>query len=253
LISYIGPPTKIIPVCFLVIEAPTSYNVLLGHPSLNTLGVVVSTPHLVMKFPSPSGNVITIHGDQRLARECYITILRPQIPILQTHNIEREPSSSIALSSDDLDPRIGCDSRIKSVEKIVSLEVSPGRAFKLGVGLQQEHRDVLAPTLTANADLFAWSTANLLGVDSQIAAHKLSIYKEARYISQKKRKLGEERRLAAKAEVEKLHVGFIAEHITPYGFPMLSLSKKLIVNGGCVLTIQILTKSAQRCLPPIQH
>jgi len=52
----------------------------------------------------------------------------------------------------------------------------------------------------------------LPGVDPQVASHKLSIYKKARYISQKKRKLGEERRLAAKAEADKLlSAGFIEE------------------------------------------
>jgi len=37
-----------------------------------------------------------------------------------------------------------------------------------------------------------------------VASQKLSIYKEARYVSKKKRKLGEERCLAAKVEAEKL-------------------------------------------------
>jgi len=72
-----GSQTKTIPIYFLVVEASTSYNVLLGRPSLNTLGTVVSTPHLAMKFPSPSGNIITIHGDQRLVRECYMASLQP--------------------------------------------------------------------------------------------------------------------------------------------------------------------------------
>jgi len=46
----------------------------------------------------------------------------------------------------------------------------------------------------------------------------LSIYKEVRYISQKKRKLGEERLLAAKAEVKKLlDARFIVEaHYTTW-------------------------------------
>jgi len=83
-----GAQTKTIPICFLIVNAPTSYNVLLGRPSLNTLGVVISTPHLAMKFPSPSGDILTIHGDQHLARECYMASLRPQLPILQTNHIE---------------------------------------------------------------------------------------------------------------------------------------------------------------------
>ena len=36
--------TKSIPIRFLIVDAPTSYNVLLGRPSLNTLGTIVSTP-----------------------------------------------------------------------------------------------------------------------------------------------------------------------------------------------------------------
>jgi len=39
---------------------------------------------------------------------------------------------------------------------------------------------------------------DLPGVDPQIVVHKLSVFREPRYISQKKRKLGEERRLTAK-------------------------------------------------------
>ena len=49
-------------------HAPTSYNILLGRPSFNTLGTVVFIPHLAMKFPSPLGDILTIHGAQRLAR-----------------------------------------------------------------------------------------------------------------------------------------------------------------------------------------
>ena len=128
--------TKTILICFLVVDAPTSYNVLLVRPSLNTLGVVVYIPHLAIKFPSPSGDIITIHGDKRLARECYMASLRPQLPILQTHNIERPPDSGIALSGDDLDLRVGRDAQIEPVEEIVSLKLSNGRTLKLGTCLQ---------------------------------------------------------------------------------------------------------------------
>ena len=70
-----GTQTKTIPTRLLVVDAPTSYNVLLGRPSLNTLGAVISTPHLAMKFPSPSGDILTIHDDERRARECYMASL----------------------------------------------------------------------------------------------------------------------------------------------------------------------------------
>jgi len=60
-----------------------------------------------MKFPSPYGDILTVHYDQRLARKCYMASLRPQLPIQQTNHIERPPGSGIALSSEDLDPKVG--------------------------------------------------------------------------------------------------------------------------------------------------
>ena len=61
-----GNQTKNIHVRFLVVEAHTSYIVLLGRPSLNTLGAVVSTFHLAMKFPFVVNYILTIHKDQNL-------------------------------------------------------------------------------------------------------------------------------------------------------------------------------------------
>jgi len=74
-----------------------------------------------MKFPSSSIDILTIHADQRLAQECYMASLCPQLPILQTNNIERPLGSRVALSCEDLDPRVVCDIQIEPVEDIVSL------------------------------------------------------------------------------------------------------------------------------------
>ncbi|RDX69710.1 hypothetical protein CR513_51144, partial [Mucuna pruriens] len=37
---------------YLVVTIGTSYNILISRPTLDTLGTIVSMPHLVMKFPS---------------------------------------------------------------------------------------------------------------------------------------------------------------------------------------------------------
>jgi len=207
-----GSQTKIILIRFLIVDAPTSYNVLIGRSSLNTLSAVISTPHLAMKFPSPSGDILTVHCNQRLACECYMASLRPQLPIQQTNHIERPPGSGIALSGEDLDPRVGRDVRLEPVEETSPLELPNGHSINLGTGLNSDEGVIITPVLVGNTNLFAWSAADLPGVDPLVASHKLSIYKEARYISQKKRKLGEERRLAAKAEANKLlSAGFIEE------------------------------------------
>jgi len=181
-----GTQTKTIPIRFLIVDVPTSYNILLGRPSLNTLDAFVSTPHLAMKFPSPSGDILTIHYDQRLARECYMASLQPQLPIQQTNLIERPPGSSIALSDEDLDPRVGRDVRLEPVEETSPLELPNGLSINLGTGLNSDEHAIITPILINNTDLFAWSAADLPGVDPLVASHKLSIYKEARYVSQKK-------------------------------------------------------------------
>ena len=128
------------------------------------------------------------------------------------------PDSEIALSGDDLDPRVGRDVRLEPVEETIPLELPNGNSIKLGTELESEERAIITPILVDNTDLFAWSVVDLPRVDPQVASHKLSIYKEAWYISQKKCKLGEERRLAAKAEADKLlSAGFIEEaHYTSW-------------------------------------
>ena len=138
--------TKTIPIRFLIVNAPTSYNVLLGRPSLNTLSVVVSTPHLAMKFPSPFGDILTVHSDQRLARKCYMASLCPQLPIQQTNHIKRPPSSGITLSGEDLDPRVGRDIRLEPVEETAPIELPNGHSINLGTTLNSDEHAIITPT-----------------------------------------------------------------------------------------------------------
>ena len=107
---------------------------------------------------------------------------------------------------------MGRDFRLEPVEETSPLKLPNCHSINLGTGLNFDERAIITPILVSNTDLFTWSAADLPGVNPLVASHKLSINKEARYISQKKRKLGEERRLAAKAEADKLlSAGFIEE------------------------------------------
>ena len=55
---------------FLVVNAPSAYNMLLGKPSLNAIKTIPSAYHMMIKFPTTSG-VGMVRGDQHVARECY--------------------------------------------------------------------------------------------------------------------------------------------------------------------------------------
>ena len=55
---------------FLIVDAPSAYNVLLGRPSLKAIKAIPSAYHMIIKFPTTNG-VGMVRGDQRVARECY--------------------------------------------------------------------------------------------------------------------------------------------------------------------------------------
>jgi len=48
---------------------------------------------------------------------------------------------------------------------VSNLELSPRRILKLGANLQQDGHDIIAPTITTNANLFVWSAADFPIVD----------------------------------------------------------------------------------------
>ena len=60
---------------FLIVDAPSSYNMLLGRPSLNAIKAIPSAYHMMIKFPTVSGEGM-VRGDQRVAREYYSTSMK---------------------------------------------------------------------------------------------------------------------------------------------------------------------------------
>ena len=66
---------------FLVVDCPSSYNVILGRPWIHDMGVVPSTLHQLVKFPTPWG-IKTIKGDQENSRSCYQTTLKGKTQVL---------------------------------------------------------------------------------------------------------------------------------------------------------------------------
>jgi hypothetical protein len=63
--------TKRVTIKYLLVNSASSCNMIIGRPTLNRLGAIVSTPHLVMKFPISQTRVSAVWADQKLARRCY--------------------------------------------------------------------------------------------------------------------------------------------------------------------------------------
>ena len=60
---------------FLIVDVPSTYNMLLGRPFLNAIKSIPSAYHMVIKFPT-TNRVGMVRGDHRVARECYSTSMK---------------------------------------------------------------------------------------------------------------------------------------------------------------------------------
>ena len=58
-----GTTSRTANIKYLIVNAPSAYNILFGRPTLNRIGVIASMRHLKMKLPSLEGTVISIKSD----------------------------------------------------------------------------------------------------------------------------------------------------------------------------------------------
>lgn len=71
-----GEDARTIKVRYLVIDSFSPYNIVIGRPTLNALGAVVSTAHLTMKYPAGNGRRVgVVRADLRMARQCYNNVV----------------------------------------------------------------------------------------------------------------------------------------------------------------------------------
>jgi hypothetical protein len=223
-----GAHAKTIRVRYLVINSPSSYNIIIGRPSFNLLGAFLSTKFLVMKYPLSDGKVGTIRGDQKIARECYHNSLRLQ-------KAKKKPDNKVTheVNMIDLDPREDFQQeRLEPTEDLKEVSIGPEthHTTKIGTSLGPEEETALINLLRKNLDLFAWSPSEMPGMDPDVACHHLSIKPGVKPVVQRKRKMGEERRKAVDDEVKKLvDAHFISEIKYPTWLANTVLVKK--ANG----------------------
>ena len=128
---------------FLIVDAPSAYNMLLGRPSLNAIKAFPSAYHMIIKFPSVHG-VGTVRGDQRVARECY------------TASMKQKPVDNV--NADELDMRDEVLTRPEPSEKLepVSLDDDLEHLAYIGSKLAKGLKSLLTQFLRQNRDIFSW-------------------------------------------------------------------------------------------------
>ena len=174
---------------FLVVDCSSSYNAIIGRPTLNSWKAVTSTYHLSVKFPTEN-RVGEIQGDQLVARECYLAVLamdeQAQMMNIEERRVVAEP--------------------IEALENISLDEDDPEKSTKIWVDLEEKIKKDHIRFLRENIDVFAWSHEDMPGIDLSFITHRLNVYPSSKPVRQKKRVFVLERDNAIKEEVQKLTV-----------------------------------------------
>lgn len=79
---------------------------------------------------------------------------------LATNNVERASWVEVALTGDDLDPRMVYNSRIEPMGSTRSFALESNHSLKVGSDLKPGEGAMIETILRENADLFAWTAAD---------------------------------------------------------------------------------------------
>ncbi|XP_025703116.1 uncharacterized protein [Arachis hypogaea] len=189
---------------FLVLRDSTAYNIILGRKTINDVEAIINTKLLVMKFVTDDGSIGSIRGDLETAVAC-------DNASLSLRKKSRE-ASGVFLA--DLDARVDDKPRPKSEGDLEKFRVgdTEDKFTFVNRNLPQELKEPLVEMIRANGDLFAWTPADMLGIDPKVMSHHLAVKAEARPVAQRRRKMSCERaEEVARQTASLLEAGFIRE------------------------------------------
>ncbi|KAK1417533.1 hypothetical protein QVD17_26662 [Tagetes erecta] len=154
---------------FIVIPATSRHNVIFGRTALDAFDAAVSTRRGLITFPTPRG-IARIYADD----PCMVAEARIQEPQKNEH------------------------------EKWVINKRFPEQPITLGATLSPTIRHHLKDLLYSYMDVFAFEPTDMTGVPRGETQHRLRIKESAIPVAQKRRNMGNERRMAVVKEVQKL-------------------------------------------------
>ncbi|KAK2397422.1 hypothetical protein QL285_058998 [Trifolium repens] len=228
-----GEAARSVKIQFLVVDCPSLYQCILGREAMANLLAVPSTAHLKMKYYTTKGHVATLHGDIEAARRCFDAVNKGLSYIGQLPSPSKKPKltsllpapnvSSIELDSRHYKKDHKEEKKLRKEKKeedevskenfrpipdgefeLVPFGEDPSRGVKIGAGLPELARKQLKACLRENADLFAWSAAEMPGLDPEVACHQLTVDPDAKCVVQRRRKQSPEKEEAAQKAVKDL-------------------------------------------------
>ena len=152
---------------YLVVNASSAHNILVGRPALNRLRAVASTRHMKMKLSSLGGTVITILSDHKEATMCYENSLKTKrgVFIVTTRAPSEEGVARLEVAR---------ERRPEPAGDILEREIG-GRMFKLGKSLSQGMQDQILEVIAWHLDAFAWSASDMPDINPDFLCHRLTM------------------------------------------------------------------------------
>ncbi|GJS50812.1 reverse transcriptase domain-containing protein [Tanacetum coccineum] len=163
---------------FIVIRAPSPYNVILGRPGLKVLHAIPSTIHSMIKFPTPKG-IATLIARTTIIAECR---LREEKQMVREETPQEEE---------------GAD----ATEQIIVNPSFPDQMVTIGGRLSKDCKDQLKTLLKGSMEVFAWEPADMTGVPRKIIEHALNVNPSLDPVCQKRRTFSPEKSEAVTKEV----------------------------------------------------
>ncbi|GJY36872.1 reverse transcriptase domain-containing protein [Tanacetum coccineum] len=175
---------------FVIVKSDSPYNMLLGRIAMPKMGIMVSTIHGATKF----------HTTKRIGT------------VFSTHEFDKVKEGMKKVRETPLANKKGVFSCTMAEEKVVINNKYPEQIATIKKQLPEHFKGRLRDLLRSNADVFAWTHANLTGIPRTITVkgkpfnteYKLNKYSHVKPIKQKRRGLGPDRSTTACKEVEEI-------------------------------------------------
>ncbi|XP_073300266.1 uncharacterized protein [Primulina huaijiensis] len=203
-----GDLRKTVMTVFTIVDAPSTYNIILDRPAMNEMRAVASTYHQKIKF-SVRGQVGEVKRDQPSSWKCYVETVR-----VDHKKAKKEDKGNIVTRVEEMTKEREVNFVAEEEHEMVEVEL--GKKLRVARDLEASTRVNLLACLKANIYLFAWSQQELAGISPQVAKHKLNIIPGSRPVMQKKRHFGPEKDKVIDKQVQEL---LKAVHIREVQFP----------------------------------
>ncbi|GJS17711.1 reverse transcriptase domain-containing protein [Tanacetum coccineum] len=172
---------------FVIVRSDSPHNMMLGRTAMQRMGIVVSTIHGAIKF----------HTEKEIRT------------VLSTYEANEGTKRAKKIPATSKERVLSC---VNAEEKIIVNDKYPDQMVTIGKQLPDHFKKELQNLLKSNADVFAWTHADMTGISRTIMVegkpfnteHKLNEYSHIKPIKQNKRSLGPDCNMAACKETEEL-------------------------------------------------